>query len=473
MKKDLSIDLAIIGAGTAGISAFKEASKITDRIRLIDHGPLGTTCARIGCMPSKAFIQAANFFHDRHHFSERGVLGANHLMININEMMQYVRKMRDEFTSGTIKYLESLGEHFIKGHAEFIEPNVIQVDKEKIHAKKIIIATGSYSFIPPEWKSFSNLILTSENFFEQRNFEIKIIVIGAGIIGLELGQALSRLGIEIDMFQSGAFIGKLTDPIVNDFATEIMRKEFKLHLNQRADAEKKDDLVIVKSAQKTVQALQVVAAIGRKPNLANLNLEKLGIKMEDIDKLYDSTTLRLGSYPIFLAGDVNHEKPLLHEAADDGRIAGYNAVVNEPFCFRRRVPLTILFTQPNIAIVGRKFKDLQDSDFVVGEAKFEKQGRALIMSNNKGVLRIYADKRDGKLLGAEMIAPEGEHLAHMLAWVIQMEMTVFEVLQMPVYHPVLEEGMRTALRSLARQVKKTPQKFELALCDSEAVSHLS
>jgi len=473
MKREISVDLAIIGAGTAGISAFKEANKITDKIRLIDHGPLGTTCARIGCMPSKAFIQTANFFHDRHYFAERGIQGGNHLSVNIAEMMQYVRQVRDGFTSGTINYLESLGDRFIKGSAEFIEPNLIKVDQDKIHAKKIIIATGSHSFIPPEWMAFSNQILTSENFFEQDHFENKIVVIGAGIIGLELGQALSRLGIDIDIFHSGNFIGKLSDPTVNDYATEVMQNELNLYPNHHADAEKLDDLLIVKSADKKVQTQQILAALGRRPNLANLNLEKIGIKIEEIDKLHDRRTMQLGDFPIFLAGDVNKEKPLLHEAADEGHIAGYNAMVSEPFCFRRREPLTILFTQPNIAIVGNSFKELQNSEFVVGEANFEKQGRARIMSNNRGILRIYAEKKDGKILGAEMIAPEGEHLAHMLAWTIQTQMTVFEVLKMPVYHPVIEEGMRTALRDLAKQVKNAPQNFELAMCDSEALSNLS
>ena len=102
MKKEVSVDVAIIGAGTAGISAFKEANKVSNNILLIDHGPLGTTCARIGCMPSKSFIQAANYFHERNYFAERGISGADSIQINIPDMMKYVRKMRDYFTSDTI-----------------------------------------------------------------------------------------------------------------------------------------------------------------------------------------------------------------------------------------------------------------------------------------------------------------------------------------------------------------------------------
>src|SRR5260221_11516425 len=140
MKK--SVDVAIIGAGTAGISAFKEASKFTKNIILIDQGPLGTTCARIGCMPSKAFIQAANYYYDRQYLTERGIDHSDHLKVNIPAMMRYVRKMRDDFTSGIINYIKSLEEQFIIGKAEIDEPNCIKIDKNKITAKKIIIASG-------------------------------------------------------------------------------------------------------------------------------------------------------------------------------------------------------------------------------------------------------------------------------------------------------------------------------------------
>src|SRR5438477_11616325 len=116
MSKEISIDLAIIGAGTAGISAFKEANKLTNKIILIDHGPLGTTCARVGCMPSKVLIQAADYFYSRKFFTELGIGGSEKLTIDVPTVMKHVRKLRDYFTLGTVKYLHSLGKQFIKGN---------------------------------------------------------------------------------------------------------------------------------------------------------------------------------------------------------------------------------------------------------------------------------------------------------------------------------------------------------------------
>lgn len=469
---EISVDVAIIGAGTAGISAFKEASKITKKIILIEQGPLGTTCARIGCMPSKAFIQAANYFHDRLHFSERGI-SPSQLKINITKMMQYVRKMRNDFTAGIITYLDSLGDRVIMGTAEICEPNVIVINSHKFIAKNIIIATGSSSFMPPEWKSYSN-ILTSENFFEQINFESKIGVIGGGVIGLELGQALSRIGIDINLFHSHETIGKLTDPEVNDIAIEIMRQEFPLHLNQRAELEKNNDIYTIKGEKKHFKAKQILAALGRKPNLSNIDFKKFGINIDEAGMpLFDSTTMKIKNSTLFIAGDITKERQLLHEAADEGRIAGYNAVHDTAQCFHRRTPLAIIFTEPNIAIIGRSYSSLKHTPFITGKVNFENQGRSRIMSKNKGILHIYAEPNTGKLLGAEMIAPAGEHLAHLLAWAIQYDMTVFDVLKMPYYHPTIEEGMRTAIRDLALQIKPHQTEQELPMCDSGAITTLA
>lgn len=475
MDKKISVDVAIIGAGTAGISAFKEASKVTDKIILIDHGPLGTTCARVGCMPSKTLIQVADYFHDRTHFSKLGIRGASKLMVDMPAVMQYVRDLRDYFTSGTIKFLESLGKQFIKGNAEFLAANMLQVGNKKIIAKSIIIATGTASIIPPEWQAFSDKILISENIFEQKNFQQKIAVIGGGAIGIELGQALSRLGIKIEMFHGSKLVGQLSDPIVNEYAINLFKNEFPLYLNHKATVEKHKERLVVKAGKRHFIADQIVAALGRKPNLAGLNLEKLNVKMDKSGlPIYDRTTLKIKNLPIYIAGDVAKFRPLLHEAADEGRIAGYNAVRKRDHCFSPRTPIAIIFSQPNIAIVGKAFKDLKGEKFVIGEVRFDDQGRSRIMAQNKGILRIYATKKTGKLLGAEMIAPAGEHLAHILASAIQQNLTVFDVLQWPFYHPTVEEGMRTALHDAAKKVgDKNRKSFNLVMCNSEAVSNLS
>ena len=158
---------------------------------------------------------------------------------------------------------------------------------------------------------------------------------------------------------------------------------------------------------------------------------------------------------IFVAGDVGNVVPLLHEAADEGRISGHNAAraalgksVDQ---MARRAPLQVVFTDPQIGIVGGGFTALPPGAFVTGEASFEDQGRARILLRNKGLVRVYAETATGRFLGAEMFAPDGEHLAHLLAWALQTGQTVDEMLAMPYYHPVVEEALRTALAGGGRR----------------------
>jgi dihydrolipoamide dehydrogenase len=169
--------------------------------------------------------------------------------------------------------------------------------------------------------------------------------------------------------------------------------------------------------------------------------------------IFDPATMQVADMPVFIAGDVSGGAAILHEAADDGWIAGTNAgrypeVLEAP----RRAPLTIIFSDPQIARAGRSFKDLKGSSIAVGQVDFSDQGRSRVMRRNRGLLRIYADRAEGRFMGAEMVGPEMEHIAHLLAWCHQQGLTIAEMLAMPFYHPTIEEGLRTALRDTQAQL---------------------
>jgi dihydrolipoamide dehydrogenase len=179
-----------------------------------------------------------------------------------------------------------------------------------------------------------------------------------------------------------------------------------------------------------------------------LGLEHTGIALDSRGvPSFDRHTLQCGASQIFIAGDANADLPLLHEAADEGRIAGDNAAhFPNVRAGQRGTPLAVVFSDPQLATVGARYCDLVPGTFVTGRVSFEDQGRSRVMLRNRGVLHLYADAATGRLLGAEMIGPDAEHLAHLLAWVVQLGLTVAQVLALPFYHPVVEEGLRTALR---------------------------
>lgn len=465
------LDVIIVGAGSAGLSALREVRKNTQRFVIINDGPWGTICARVGCMPSKALIEAANAFQRRNTFEEFGIRGSDQLTIDIPAVLQRVRRLRDDFVASTVKTTEELGKRAISGRARLLAPDKLEVNGEELRAHKIIIATGSHPIVPASWNSLGDRLLTTDTLFEQETLPARMAVVGMGSIGTEMAQALSRLGIKVVAF-GGNQIAGLTDPQVVAVASDLLGREFPLHLGKKAELQLVQKGVQVRAGNNEVMVDCVLAALGRRPNIDNLGFETLGIPLDQHGMPpVNPSTLQVADLPVFLAGDANDQVPLLHEAADEGYIAGLNAMRSDPLCFTRRTSLSIIFTDPIIAIVGSRFQELDPAKTLIGEVHFDRQGRARVGQRNKGIQRLYADAESGRLLGAEMCAPAGDHMAHLLALAIDRSLTVQQLLRLPFYHPVLEEGLRTALRALAAQLPVV-NAFDLSMCgtfNSEAL----
>lgn len=463
------VDVAIIGAGSAGLSALRQIKKQTDSFVLIDPGPLGTTCARIGCMPSKALIHVANAYHRSQQFGSMGLSGARQGPCDIPAVLRHVRALRDRFTNGMVEATQQLaGDRLLRGKAVLEGPQRIRVNDLVIHAERIILATGARPLVPGPWRAFGDRILTSHTLFEQEDFPARMAVIGLGAIGLELGQALSRLGIAVAGFDQADRIGGLHDPSVQAAALEAQRQEWKLHLGALAEIRETPEGLEVSSNGERLVIDKILVAIGVRPNLEDLGLETLGVALnENGIPSVNPHTSQIGDLPVYLAGDANGFRPLLHEALDEGFIAGrHGSQKGDRKCTCRRVPMQIVFSDPQCVVVGQPYSELEPREIVIGEASFADQSRAIMEGRNQGLLRIYADAASGLLLGAEMAVPDGEHLGHLLGLAIHAKQTVFDVLQMPFYHPTIEEGLRTALRTATAAIKFEEQPGELSLCES-------
>jgi len=466
------LDTIIIGAGTAGLAALREVRKRTDRYLIVNEGPWGTTCARVGCMPSKALIEAANAFHLRHAFEEFGLRGANALTADLPAVLQRVRALRDNFVAGAIKATDDLGSARIAGRASLLGPNSVDIDGTAYPTRSIIIATGSRPSVPEEWLAFGDRMLTTDTLFEQPTLGPRIAVIGMGPIGVEISQALARLGLQVAAFTTSNTLAGLSNPALNAELTALLKQEMVLHMGAKAQLREVPGGIEVSSGPHRVVVDQVIAAMGRVPNIEHLGLDTLGVPLDKRGMpSVDPQTQQIGNLPVFLAGDATTRAPLLHEAADEGHIAGMNALAPTPTRFRRRTPLGIVFCDPNIATVGQRFADMDPAHTVTGTTSFDNQGRARTSQQNHGRICIHADQATGRLLGAEMCAPQGEHMAHLLALAIQQKLTVHDLLGMPFYHPTLEEGLRTALRDTARQLPEG-RESDLAACTAIGVAAL-
>ncbi len=447
MKKH--VEVAILGAGSAGLYALAQVRKKTSNYVLIDGGELGTTCARVGCMPSKAMIQVAEDFHRRKLFDREGIEGAEHLTLNAADALEHVQDLRDIFVDKVLSSsIDQMGDEFIAENAKFTAPGILMAGDQIIEADKIIIATGSSPIVPAAWKIFEDLILTTDNIFELETLPESIAVIGLGVIGLELGQSLHRMGVQVTGIDQLNTVCGLTDDETTRAAIEILGKEFPLWLGNPANIEAANNKLIITAGDQSVTVDKVLLSMGRRPNLVNLDLEKAGIHLNDVGiPDYDINTMQVNGHPVYIAGDVNAERPLLHEASDEGRIAGFNAVSPTAFKFQRKTPFSITFTDPNIVTIGQSSSE-SDNSVISASLKFGPLGRALIMGKNRGLLKLFANKADGVLLGASMVAPHGEHLGHLIAWAIEQKMNVLHMLRMPFYHPVIEEALQPLLRDL-------------------------
>lgn len=458
MQTKKTVEVAVVGAGTAGRNALRQVARSGKTFLFINGGPMGTTCARVGCMPSKVAIQVAEDFHRRALFEKSGIRGGDALSLDVPAAMGHIRSMRDFFVARTLDGTDKLHQgNFIDGYAELLEPNVLQVGDTRIEAESVVLATGSSPIVPTAWQGLGDRLLTSEDFFEQTDFPSRMAVVGLGVIGLELGQTLARFGVAVEAFDALETIGGLSDPEVAAAAIEVLGEEMPMHLGQAVDLAAVDKGVRVTAGEHSTVVDRVLVAIGRRPNTAGFDLGRFGVEVDPLGvPVYDPETMQVGDLPIFLAGDLSGDRPLLHEATDEGRIAGINAAAAEPIRFARKTQLAITFTQPNICRVGASYREATAREAVAGAQNFARQARSRILGKGRGLLRVYGHPKDGRLLGAEMAVPDGEHLAHQLAWSIEAGQTVFDLLAMPFYHPVVEEGLQGALTDLASKVSAAP-----------------
>jgi dihydrolipoamide dehydrogenase len=454
--KLISVDVAVIGAGTAGLAAYRAALAAGKRAIVIEGGPYGTTCARVGCMPSKLLIAASEAAHAPSRWNEFGLRLEGAVRVDGRAVMNRVKRERDRFVGFVLESVDAIPDaDRIRGYARFVDDRTLEIDSHtRIAFACAVIATGSSPSVPPMLRGLGDRLIVNDDVFDWVDLPQSVAVFGPGVIGLELGQALHRLGVRVLLFGRSGHVGPFSDPAIRDCATRVFQSELELDPNADVKAIERDgDSVVVKrrgadGAEVTETVDYVIAATGRAPNVRGLGLEHTSLTLDARGVPdFDRRTMQCGNAPIFIAGDANHDLPLLHEAADEGRIAGENAArYPDVRLGLRRAPLAVVFSDPQLAVAGARYADLAPGHFVTGIASFENQGRSRMMLRNRGLLHVYADVATGRISGAEMIGPDAEHLGHLLAWAIQAEMTVARALEMPFYHPVVEEGLRTALR---------------------------
>ncbi|TCB67606.1 dihydrolipoyl dehydrogenase [Acinetobacter sp. ANC 4178] len=454
-------DIIIIGAGTAGQAAYKEAIKHTSNILIVNYGSWDTTCARVGCMPSKVLISVANQLHDAQALNKVGV--TTHLNLDSKKIMLHIQELRNQFTQAALKDVARWNSaHKISGQAHFVDASTIEVNQKYYQARSFILAVGSTPSFDPQWKQeLGQKLITSDEVFELEQLPQSIAVIGSGVIALELAQALQRLGVKTTIFARSRKVGTLTSPILQKMAQELLSQEIEIKFevlpNQVQNSKDGVQIIYQEDGQEHHLVTDyLLVATGRRTLLDTLKLENINTQFADLKNLpVHPETKQLAQYPIFIAGDAHSDTPIQHEAAHEGRSAVLNCLNLEKINkIKNLIPLGIVFCEPEMAIVGQSFKQLESGKipFVTGYVSYARQGRAQVLGKNYGALEIYVHTESRRILGAELLMTSAEHLAHLLCWMISEDCTLDQLLEKPFYHPTLEEGLRTALKHARRQL---------------------
>jgi len=462
--RELACDVAVIGAGTAGIAARRAADEAGVRAVLIERGPGGTTCARVGCMPSKLLIAAGAAAHAARSTDLFGI-HVSGVSVDGRAVLARLRAERDRFVGSVFEGLDAFPEETrIAGSARFVDGDTLVVDEHtRIRFRAAVIATGSRPTVPEPLHGLGARLLTTDTVFEISDLPESLAVLGAGAVGIEIAQAMARLGAAVTVIDSGDTIAGLSEPHLADQAATIFGAELNLHRNATLKAAEPDgdgvrlDWTDRHGRAQVTRVARVLAAAGRSPNLDALDLAAAGLHRDENGVPdFDQRTLVCAGAPILIAGDADAWRPVLHEASRQGEIAGTNAAALaagrpvkavEPW-----TNLAMVFTHPQAAAIGAPYV-AGSADRLVGAMDFSDQGRARIEGHDRGGLRIWAD-REGRLLGGEMLGPAVEHLAHLLTYAVAAGLSAREAIERPIYHPTVEEALKTALSQIIRKGDK-------------------
>ncbi|WP_306150445.1 MULTISPECIES: dihydrolipoyl dehydrogenase [unclassified Roseibium] len=445
---DLTCDVAVIGAGTAGLAAERAARDEGAETRLIDPEFAGTVCAEVGCMPSKLLIAAAGAAEAVRDAETFGIRATPE--IDGPAVMARVQNYRDQFVDGVQDSIDALPESVrIKARARFTSPNSLLLDDDRtISARSVVVATGSHPMVPDAYTDLGDRLLTNRTVFDLPRLPDRLAVVGSGAIGVELAQAFARLGVEVALFERGSVLSSGRTPEVKHALLAALKRDMTVHLDADPAPKVQHGKVEMHWENRCKTFDYILLATGRPPTLDGLNLPATGARLDEKGRPdVNPSTFQIGHLPVFMAGDATGNRPVLHEASTDGTIAGRNAarfpavVASDPM-----VAFSLTFSDPPVATIG----DGPDTATLTGSVSYAEQGRARVEDKAHGLVQLHADG-SGCLTGADLCAPAGEHLAHLIAWAIENRLTAHQVLGMPFYHPTLEEGLKDALREICAQ----------------------
>jgi len=456
-------DIAIIGGGPAGYVAAVRASQLKMSVAIIEkRATLGGTCLNVGCIPSKALLDSSEHYENAHkRFAEHGIQAAE-IKMDVAQMMKRKDKIVAEVCAGVDFLMKKnkverfLGLGSLVSATEVKISNAADKSEQTIKAKKIIIATGSVPIEIPPVPVDGKAIITSDHAIALTKVPKHMVVIGAGVIGLELGSVWRRLGAKVTVVEALPRLFGTADRQMSNLAQRIFEQqgiEFLFeHKVEKAEPKGKGAVVTVKNSAgepKAIEADVVLCAIGRKPYLEGLGLDKVGVKLTERGRIdVDFHNWQTSVPGVYAIGDCINGPMLAHKAMEEG-VAVVEVIAGQAGHVNYDVIPGVVYTHPEVAWVGLGEEELKEKgiEYNVGRSFFKPNGRAKAMMESDGQLKILADKKTDRILGAYCVGAQAAQLIAELTLAMEFGASSEDVARTCHAHPTLSEIVKDAAES--------------------------
>lgn len=453
-----SFDVVVIGSGPGGYVAAIRCAQLGMKTAIIEkYSTLGGTCLNVGCIPSKAMLASSHHFEEISHFADHGIEVNGDVKVNLEKMVARKQAVVDQ-TSGGVKYLMDKNKITVfEGVGSFESATAIAITKndgsvEKIEAKNTIIATGSKPSSLPFIKIDKERVITSTEALKLNEVPKHLVIIGGGVIGLELGQVYLRLGAQVSVVEFMDRIIPGMDAGLSKELTKVLKKQgMKFYTSHKVQAvDRNGDVVIVKAENAkgeviTLEGDYALISVGRRPYTDGLNADKAGVKITERGQVEVNDHLQTSASNIYAIGDVVRGAMLAHKAEEEGVMVAEYLAGQKPHIDYNLIP-GVVYTWPEVAAVGKTEEQLKEAGvaYKSGSFPFKALGRARAGGDTDGFVKILADAKTDEVLGVHMIGPRCADLIAEAVTAMEFKASAEDISRMSHAHPTFAEAIKEA-----------------------------
>ncbi len=454
-----SFDVAIIGSGPGGYVAAIRCAQLGMKTAIIEKYPsLGGTCLNVGCIPSKALLDSSHHYEEAVlHFKEHGIDIPGEIKVNLKQMIARKQGVVDQTTKGIQFLMDKNNIQVYEGIGSFKDTTHITIEnkegkKETIEAKNIIIATGSKPSNLPFIKLDKERVITSTEALKLKEIPKHLLIIGGGVIGLELGQVYKRLGSEVSVIEFMDRIIPTMDASLSKELTKVMKKQkVKFYVSHKVTSvERKNKEITVKAQDPKGNEVEFkgdycLVSVGRRPYTEGLNVEAAGLKLDKAGRVEVNEHLQTNIKNIYAIGDVVKGAMLAHKAEEEGTLVAEYLAGQKPHINYNLIP-GVVYTWPEVAAVGKTEEQLKDEgvNYKVGQFPMRALGRSRASMDTDGFVKILADAKTDEVLGVHMIGARCADLITEAVTAMEFRASAEDIARMSHAHPTYAEAVKEA-----------------------------